>query len=105
MRLDETDLDRLHWAGLLHDVGKLFVPSEILNKPGALTAEEFEVIKQHPGRGAELCEPIRPWLGDWVDAVGQHHERWDGQGYPVRPRRLATSAWPGASSRSQTRST
>src|SRR3954454_11914811 len=83
LRLDDADLERLHWAGLLHDVGKLFVPSEILNKPGALTREEFEVIKQHPGRGAELCEPLRPWLGDWVDAVGQHHERWDGRGYPA----------------------
>ena len=82
LRLGEADLERLHWAGLLHDVGKLFVPSEILNKPGQLTKDEFDVVKQHPGRGAELCEPIRPWLGEWVDAVGQHHERWDGMGYP-----------------------
>jgi HD domain len=82
MRLGEADLERLHWAGLLHDVGKLFVPGEILNKPGALTPDEFEVVKLHPGLGAVLCEPLRPWLGDWVDAVGQHHERWDGQGYP-----------------------
>ena len=82
LRLADDDLDKLHWAGLLHDVGKLFVPAEILNKTGRLTDEEFEVIKGHPGWGAELCEPLRPWLGDWVDAVGQHHERWDGRGYP-----------------------
>ena len=80
--LPEHDLERLHWSALLHDVGKLFVPGEILNKPGRLTHEEFEVIKQHPGWGAELCEPLRVWLGDWVDAVGQHHEWWDGHGYP-----------------------
>ena len=47
--LDEHDLERLQWAGLAHDVGKLFVPGEILNKPGRLTDEEFGVIKRHPG--------------------------------------------------------
>ncbi len=80
--LSGDDLEKLHWAGLLHDVGKLFVPEEILNKPGQLTSDEFEIVKQHPGWGAELCEPLRGWLGDWVDAVAQHHERWDGAGYP-----------------------
>ena len=82
MKLPEADVDMLQWAGLLHDVGKLFTPSEILNKPGRLTDEEFEIIKLHPGQGAALVEPLRGWLGDWVDAVGQHHERIDGQGYP-----------------------
>ncbi len=83
LNLPAEDIERLHWAGLLHDVGKLFVPSEILNKPGKLTDDEFEVIKQHPGWGARLCAPLRDWLGDWVDAVGEHHERWDGRGYPA----------------------
>ena len=83
LHLHGDDLSKLHWAGLLHDVGKLFVPTEILNKPGLLTDEEFEVVKGHPGWGAELCEPLRGWLGDWVDAVGQHHERWTGGGYPT----------------------
>ncbi len=82
LKLGDDDLERLTWAGLLHDVGKLFVPAEILNKPGHLTADEFEVIKGHPGWGAQLCAPLRGWLGDWVDAVGEHHERWDGKGYP-----------------------
>ncbi len=81
--LDEHELDLLQWAGRAHDVGKLFVPGEILNKPGRLTDDEFDVIKQHPGWGAELCEPLRGWLGEWVDAVGEHHERWDGGGYPA----------------------
>ena len=49
--LATEDLDRLHWAGLLHDVGKLFVPAEILNKPDRLTDDEFEIIKRHPGLG------------------------------------------------------
>ncbi len=83
LKLSDDELDKLHWAGLLHDVGKLFVPSEVLNKSGRLTDEEFEIIKGHPGWGAELCEPLRGWLGEWVDAVGQHHERWDGRGYPA----------------------
>ena len=82
LKLSEAELDLLQWAGLAHDVGKLFVPGEILNKTSRLTDEEFDVIKKHPGWGAELCEPLRPWLGEWVDAVGQHHERWDGKGYP-----------------------
>ena len=83
LHLSDDDLNKLHWGGLLHDVGKLFVPTEILNKPGELTDEEFEIMKGHPGWGAELCEPLRGWLGEWVDAVGQHHERWTGGGYPT----------------------
>ena len=82
MGLDEADADRLQWAALLHDVGKLFVPAEILNKPGRLTAEEYEAVKIHPAAGATLVEPLRGWLGGWVDAVGEHHEKWDGTGYP-----------------------
>jgi hypothetical protein len=80
--LGGDDLDKLQWAGLLHDVGKIAVPAEILNKPGKPTADEWEVLKTHPAEGAKLAESLRPWLGDWVDAVGQHHERWDGAGYP-----------------------
>ena len=83
LHLSDDDLSKLQWAGLLHDVGKLFVPTEILTKPGSLTSEEFEVVKGHPAWGAELCEPLRGWLGEWVDAVGQHHERWVGGGYPA----------------------
>ncbi|MGQ0832168.1 MAG: Ig-like domain-containing protein [Microthrixaceae bacterium] len=82
MGLDAEDLDRLHWAGLVHDVGKLYVASEILNKETRLTDDEYEAIKVHPVAGAELCAPLRAWLGPWLDAVGEHHERWDGKGYP-----------------------
>lgn len=80
--LDPIEISKLQWAGLIHDVGKLAVPSEILNKPGRLTDEEFEVIKTHPAAGMVLAGPLSGWLGEWVQAVGQHHERWDGGGYP-----------------------
>lgn len=81
--LNAHDADRLQWAALLHDVGKLAVPSAILNKPTELSDEEFELVKTHPAEGALLVEPLRWWLGDWTDAVGQHHEKWDGSGYPA----------------------
>ncbi len=83
LNLRPADLEMLTWAGLLHDVGKIFVPKEILNKPGQLTDDEYEVIKRHAALGAELCAPLRGWLGGWVDGVGEHHERWDGRGYPA----------------------
>lgn len=80
--LGSDDLDRLHWAGLVHDVGKLYVSEDVLNKTDRLSDDEFEAIKVHPAAGAELCGPLRGWLGPWLDAVGEHHERWDGNGYP-----------------------
>lgn len=80
--LSGSELSMLRWAALLHDVGKIAVPGEILNKRDRLTDEEFEIIKTHPAVGAEMVAPLRSWLGDAVDAVGQHHERWDGRGYP-----------------------
>jgi hypothetical protein len=83
MELAEHDLERLHWAGLLHDVGKLYVPDEILNKPGELTEEEFEILKEHPVAGQRLVEPLTEWLGPSAAAVWEHHERWDGAGYPA----------------------
>lgn len=82
MGLSQHDLDKLNWAVLLHDVGKLAVPAELLNKKGRPTAEEWETIQSHPAVGARMVEPLAGWLGDWRYAAGQHHERWDGQGYP-----------------------
>ena len=76
------DADRLHWAALLHDVGKLGVAPEILNKRGRLTAAEWSKIKTHPEFGARLVAPLASWLGPWAEAVSQHHERFDGTGYP-----------------------
>jgi len=82
MGLPEEDLAKLHWAGLIHDVGKLEVPAEILSKDGRPTVEEWAILKSHPAMGDHLVEPLREWLGEWADAAAQHHERWDGGGYP-----------------------
>ena len=82
LHLPKADLDRLHWAGLVHDVGKLEVPTSILNKSGRPDDDEWEILKQHPAAAVRLLEPLRPWLGEWADAASQHHERWDGNGYP-----------------------
>jgi len=84
MGLTDTELDRLRWSGLLHDIGKLRISGAILNKPGKLTDAEFDQIKLHPEYGRELVAPLIPWLGDSARAVWEHHERWDGRGYPHR---------------------
>jgi putative nucleotidyltransferase with HDIG domain len=77
-------LDKLRWAALIHDIGKLHIDARILNKPGTLTYAEFQIIKSHPMLGAKLAAPLAGWLGDSVLAIEQHHERWDGLGYPDR---------------------
>jgi hypothetical protein len=94
MGLSGEELDRLRWGGLIHDIGKLLVPAEILNKTTRLTPEEFEIVKQHPDLGYELARPLAGWLGDGVYAVSQHHEKWDGSGYPrgLRSTEIALSA-------------
>jgi hypothetical protein len=81
-KLDKRELDLLNWAALLHDVGKLAVNGDILRKPGRPTDAEWEQLRRHPELGEGLVGPMRPWLGEWADAVGYHHERWDGKGYP-----------------------
>jgi hypothetical protein len=82
LHLAPHKLELLNWSALLHDVGKLRVPQEILTKPGRPTGEEWEVLRRHPEFGEELTAPLQSWLGEWSDAVGQHHENWDGTGYP-----------------------
>jgi putative nucleotidyltransferase with HDIG domain len=82
MTLSVADRARLRWASLLHDIGKLVVPSEILSKPAALSDVEMTSVRRHPEEGARLIGPLRAWLGEWGDAVIQHHERFDGRGYP-----------------------
>ena len=82
LHLKPGELDALNWAALVHDVGKLKVPAEILNKPGKPTEEEWAVLRRHTEFGDELVAPLESWLGEWSHAVGQHHERWNGHGYP-----------------------
>src|SRR6202171_960343 len=75
------ELEALHAAALLHDIGKLAVPEHIISKPGRLTPEEFEKMKIHPVVGAEILERVRfPY--PVVPIVRAHHEKWDGSGYP-----------------------
>jgi HD-GYP domain-containing protein (c-di-GMP phosphodiesterase class II) len=81
LKLRQKDLDDLHRAGLLHDIGKLGVPAQILDKPGKLTEEEFAQMRRHPELGTKILEPIaayRPIL----PLVLYHHENYDGSGYP-----------------------
>jgi hypothetical protein len=84
LHLDEEDREKVRWVALLHDIGKLRVPGEILRKPGKPTAEEWKVLKTHPAEGVALIQgPIADWLGDWTRAIGEHHEQFDGSGYPA----------------------
>jgi putative nucleotidyltransferase with HDIG domain len=78
---DDTSLFWFRIGALLHDVGKLMVPAEVLNKPGKLTDEEWALVQRHPSAGVELLADIEfPW--DVRPIVESHHERWDGKGYP-----------------------
>jgi putative nucleotidyltransferase with HDIG domain len=83
MRIPVEDRDRLRWSALLHDIGKLEVSAEILNKPGKPDADEWQALKRHPAAGARLAGPLLAWLGDWGRAIEEHHERFDGDGYPT----------------------
>lgn len=79
--LDEEELAVVARGTLIHDLGKVAVPSSILDKPGPLTGEEWAEMKRHPEVGARILEPI-PGYDDILAVVRQHHERWDGRGYP-----------------------
>ena len=83
MGLTEDQRVRLSWAGLLHDVGKMTVPSEILNKRGRPNETEWAILSSHASAGGEMLAPLADWLGEWVLAAAEHHERWDGNGYPL----------------------
>lgn len=82
MGLNENQIEGIHFGALIHDIGKVYIPFEILNRPGKLTAEEFSLIKTHPAVGREIIADIDfPWpIGDMIL---QHHERVDGSGYPA----------------------
>lgn len=79
--LTDKFLEDVHIASLLHDIGKIGIPESILNKPGALTAEEFKVIKEHPGIGEDILRLVKG-LDYALQGVKYHHEKFDGTGYP-----------------------
>lgn len=81
LSLDADACETLRLGALLHDIGKIGVPDEVLRKGGALSSSEFEVIKTHPSAGARILRSI-PFLAPHIPIVELHHERPDGQGYP-----------------------
>lgn len=84
LNLTQQQVDLVHIAAHLHDIGKIGIPDSILKKPGPLTDDEWEVIRQHPGIGANIVAPISVFntQNGIKDIVLCHHERYDGRGYP-----------------------
>jgi putative two-component system response regulator len=86
--LPDSEIDKITMAAILHDIGKISIPDRILTKPGRLTPEEFEIMKQHTVKGCEILENLPDGLLDkdiyeyCYDICRHHHERWDGRGYP-----------------------
>lgn len=80
----EIDFELLRLCGVLHDIGKIGVPDKILGKPDKLSAEEFAVIKKHPGQGAQILRPMTSdgRVAEISKIIKHHHERYDGKGYP-----------------------
>jgi putative nucleotidyltransferase with HDIG domain len=76
-----ADLVHIRRGALLHDIGKIGIPDRILHKPGPLDADEWEIMRRHPGYGYEMLTAI-PYLHPALDIPYYHHERWDGSGYP-----------------------
>jgi response regulator RpfG family c-di-GMP phosphodiesterase len=81
MRLPADEIETVVKAGLLHDVGKIGIRNDRLNKPGKLTPEELAMFRSHPAKGRRILEPI-PFMRDIVPGCYCHHEAWDGSGYP-----------------------
>ena len=79
--LEPEQIEALRWGGLLHDVGKIFLPGRIITKEGLLSAEEFMVVKSHPVLGYDLCRAFS-MLDSALPIIKHHHERMDGKGYP-----------------------
>ena len=83
MRLHRTDIETLRYASMLHDAGKINIPMEILTKSSRLTGEEYDIIKRHPIKGAEIIKHLQI-LKPVVPLILYHHEKYDGTGYPSR---------------------
>lgn len=81
LSLPEPEIERIKLAAILHDIGKIGIPEQILNKPAKLSSEEFALMKTHPVKGAEIIKHVK-FLTPVVPLVRHDHERWDGKGYP-----------------------
>ncbi|MCR5702758.1 MAG: HD-GYP domain-containing protein, partial [Lachnospiraceae bacterium] len=81
--LSDEECENIYYMGLLHDLGKIGVPNEIINSPNPLTDEQYEIIKTHPGLGFEILSEIKS-RPDLSIGARWHHERFDGKGYPDR---------------------
>lgn len=81
MMMSQEDMEKIFWAGLLHDIGKILIPTDILNKPAKLTYQEYEEVKKHPAYGYDILSKSKN-LREIADIVLYHHERYDGNGYP-----------------------
>jgi cyclic di-GMP phosphodiesterase len=82
LNLGEREIEALKYGGILHDIGKIGIPNEILNKPGKLNEEEWETMKTHTQSGYEIGLPLEKNLGAALDVIRCHHEKMDGSGYP-----------------------
>jgi putative two-component system response regulator len=80
--LSEKRIQEVKVGGIIHDLGKIGVPKDILNKPGRLSPEELDIMQNHPDIGYKICLPIKKTLGMALDIVRYHHEKIDGSGYP-----------------------
>jgi putative nucleotidyltransferase with HDIG domain len=81
MGLSQADLRLLARSALLHDIGKLLLPRSILEKPGPLSPDEFRLVQEHPALGAQLAAKAHQ-EEEVVRSIAEHHESWDGRGYP-----------------------
>ncbi|MGC8813105.1 HD domain-containing phosphohydrolase [Dictyoglomus sp.] len=79
--LDRERIKRVYWASLVHDIGKIYIPQNLLNKNGRFTEDEYEFVKIHPVKSEEILSQVEE-LKDLGKIVRHHHERWDGKGYP-----------------------
>jgi putative nucleotidyltransferase with HDIG domain len=83
MHLNEGEIDVIERASLLHDIGKIGIPDYLLAKTENLSPREWEIIREHPIKGAKILEPLE-FLVEEIRLIKQHHERFDGEGYPAR---------------------
>lgn len=82
MGLSPKEIEALRYGGMLHDIGKIGVPEDVLNKPGPLDDREWEKMRAHPDIGYKICSPLKKNLGLALDVIRHHHEKLDGTGYP-----------------------